>query len=357
MDTCVQRCCPVCIIRQPLCSPITTFVVLKMPTLAAHLHHWLGIRCMPIWLLLFGTAALAQTQPEQQRVASASGLAAGQSIKDCADCPELVVIPAGIFTMGSSAQEQALANAAGISPAQTSRESPQHRVNIKRFAAGKYAVTKGEFARFVRAQGYQTDAERSEGCTAWTGTEWKMDKAYNWRAAVFAQGDDHPVVCVSWNDAQAYAQWVSQVSGKPYRLLSEAEREYAARGGTQTTFWWGDSITTSQANYEGNYSYNDSPKGTYRKTTVPVGSFSPNPFGLYNVHGNVWEWTEDCLHDSYDDAPSDGSAWTIGCSGSFRMLRGGSWVNGPASLRSANRFRVSPEGRINFSGFRVARSL
>ena len=269
----------------------------------------------------------------------------GQAIKDCADCPEMVVIPAGSFTMGSSAAEQALAVAAGLKTEWVSPESPQHRVNIRSFAAGRYAISKGEFATFVRAKGYQTEAERGDGCFAWNGKEWKKDAAYNWRNVGFAQADNHPVVCVSWNDAQAYIAWLNQSSGQTYRLLSEAEREYAARGGTQTAFWWGSSINTAQANYEGNYSYNGSPKGEYRQTTVPVNSFSPNPFGLYNVHGNVWEWTQDCWSENYTGAPTDGSAWATGdCR--FRVLRGGSWLNvDPAFLRSAYRDRDAPVNR------------
>ena len=281
----------------------------------------------------------------------------GSSIKDCAECPELVVVPAGGFTMGSSAQEQALANAAGVPAEYTAREGPQHYVRVPSFAAGRYAVTKGEFAAFVRSSGYRTEAEQGDGCYMWTGKEWKKDAAYNWRNVGFAQGDDHPVVCVSWNDAQAYIQWLSRISGKSYRLLSEAEREYAARGGTQTAFWWGDSITTSQANYSGNYTYNGSPKGQYRQATVPVNSFSANPFGLYNVHGNVWEWTQDCWHENYAGAPTDGSAWATGCAGNARVLRGGSWYSLPAFLRSAIRSRNGPDGRYGFIGFRLARTL
>ena len=165
------------------------------------------------------------------------------------------------------------------------------------------------------------------------------------------------MVCVSWNDAQAYIQWLNRISGKSYRLLSEAEREYAARGGTQTAFWWGESITTSQANYNGNVSYNGSPKGQYRQATVPVNSFSANPFGLYNVHGNVWEWTQDCWHDNYVGAPTDGSAWTTGCSGNYSVVRGFSWLDFPASLRSANRYGDFPHNRNVSVGFRLAHDL
>jgi formylglycine-generating enzyme required for sulfatase activity len=174
----------------------------------------------------------------------------------------------------------------------------------------------------------------------------------------FAQADSHPVVCVSWNDAQAYIGWLNQTTGKTFRLLSESEREYVARAGTQTAFWWGDSITTAQANYGGTgKSYNGSPKGEYRQATVPVSSFAPNPFGLYNVHGNVWEWVEDCFHDTYGGAPADGSAWTTGCSNNARVLRGGSWNDNPAYLRSAIRSWGTPVSRDIDGGFRLARSL
>jgi len=229
---------------------------------------------------------------------------------------------------------------------------------VLRCPPGRYAISKGEFTAFVRAKGYQTEAERGDGCNAWNGKEWKKDAAYNWRNVGFAQADNHPVVCVSWNDAQAYIGWLNQTSGQTYRLLSEAEREYATRGGSQSAFWWGDTISTAQANYDGaRPSYNGSPEGEYREATVPVNSFSPNPFGLYNVHGNVWEWVEDCWHNSYSGAPTDGSAWTTGCSGNYRVLRGGSWDFDPASLRSAYRNWYARDIRHGFIGLRLARTL
>jgi formylglycine-generating enzyme required for sulfatase activity len=289
----------------------------------------------------------AQTQP-----ALPAAPTAGQSLKDCAQCPELVVIPAGRFTMGSSAAERALAFEG------TDRESPQHSVSVKSIAVGKYAVTKGEFAEFVSAKSYVTEAEKDDGCYVWKDSKWQTDKAYNWRNVGFKQEDDHPVACVSWNDAQAYVQWLSQTSGKTYRLLTEAEREYAARAGTQSAFWWGDTINTSRANYDGTgLSYNGSAEGDYRQATVAVSSFKANSFGLYNMHGNVFEWVEDCFHDNYSGAPTDGSAWTTGCSGNYRVLRGGSWSYNPAYLRSAFRFWDAPDNRNFISGFRLARTL
>ena len=280
-------------------------------------------------------------------------VASGSVIKDCSECPEMVVVPAGGFMMGSSARMQVFANIPGVFAESTAWEIPQRYVKVPSFAAGRYAVTKGEFAEFVRSSGYRTEAEQRLGC----GTEFKLDSNNNWRKVGFAQGDDHPVVCVNWNDAQAYIHWLNQVSGKNFRLLSEAEREYAARGGTQTAFWWGDSITTSQANYNGNYSYNGSPKGQYRQATVPVNSFSANPFGLYNVHGNVLEWSQDCWHENYTGAPTDGSAWITGCSANDRVLRGGSWAHHPEDLRSALRNSVFPYFRDSRTGFRLARDL
>ena len=282
----------------------------------------------------------------------------GSAFMDCFLCPGLVVVPAGGFTMGSTAQEQLLANAAGIAAEFTARENPQHYVRVASFAAGRYAVSKGQFAAFVRNSSYRTEAEKGDGCSVWTGKEWKKNATYNWRNPGFIQTDDHPVVCVSWNDAQAYIQWLNRISGESYRLLSEAEREYATRGGTQTAFWSGENITTSQANYDGNYGYDGSSKGQYRQATVPVKSFSANRFGLYNVHGNVWEWTQDCWHETYVASPADGSAWTSECDSNFRMLRGGSWYDyGPAALRSATRLSNIPESRTFGTGFRLARDF
>jgi formylglycine-generating enzyme required for sulfatase activity len=171
-----------------------------------------------------------------------------------------------------------------------------------------------------------------------------------------AQDGSHPVVCMNWDDAKAYVDWLAKKTGKPYRLLSEAEWEYAARAGTTTPFWWGSSITPSQANYDGTYVYaGGGSKGEYRKGTVPADSFQPNPWGLYNVYGNAWQLTADCWHDNYEGAPTDGSAWTTGCRNSDPVTRGGSWYAEAKWLRAAARLRVPlPESSI---GFRVARTL
>jgi formylglycine-generating enzyme required for sulfatase activity len=176
----------------------------------------------------------------------------------------------------------------------------------------------------------------------------------NWRSPGFTQTDRHPVVCVSWNDAKAYVAWLSSTTGRAYRLLSETEREYVARAGTTTPFWWGSSITPAQANYDGTlepYTGGGS-KGEYRKATVAVDTFAANAWGLYNVHGNVWEWTEDCWNERN---PGNADAQSAGyCD---RVLRGGSWDSNPGLLRSAYRSGILPALRGSEIGFRVARTL
>ena len=164
-------------------------------------------------------------------------------------------------------------------------------------------------------------------------------------------------MCVNWEDARAYVNWLSRETGKPYRLLSEAEWEYSARAGTTGPFHFGATISTDQANYDGNYIYGSGREGVYRKKTVPVGSFPANGFGLHAVHGNVWEWVEDCWHASYRGAPSDGSVWVTGGDCGSRVLRGGSWISLPRDLRSADRNGITAGIRNYFSGFRVTRTL
>ncbi len=160
-----------------------------------------------------------------------------------------------------------------------------------------------------------------------------------------------PVINVSWNDAKQYVRWLSRKTGKSYRLPSEAEWEYAARAGTRTRYWWGDAIGSDNAICARCGSRWDN------KRTVPVGSFRPNRFGLYDVHGNVWEWVEDCSHKSYAGAPTNGRPWTTGGNCRKRILRGGSWGEAPGHLRSALRIRSGTGVRVNSGGFRVARTL
>lgn len=246
--------------------------------------------------------------------------------------PEMVVVPSGKFIMGSPDDE----------PGRSNRESPQHEVKLPRpFAIGRCAVTRGQFSVFVAATRYVANA--------------------SWRAPGFLQDDSHPVVCVSWNDAHAYLAWLSKASGTVYRLPSEAEWEYACRAGTVTPFWWGPSITPERANYDGNYSFEGGGiQGEFRGQTMPARSFEANPWGLYQVHGNVWEWCDDPWHDRYADKPDSvkavGGAWTIK-GGSDRVLRGGSWNSDPRVLRSAYRNRFGPDNRDDYLGFRVARTI
>lgn len=267
--------------------------------------------------------------------------------KDDEHGPEMVVVPAGSFTMGSPASEERWSGYDG-------REEPQHSVTLSRpVAVGRHAITRGQFAAFVN----NTDHKTEGGAYVWKGDKYELDPKGSWRSPGFAQDDSHPVVCVNWDDANAYAAWLSDRTGKAYRLLTEAEREYVARAGTTTPFWWGSSITPKQANYDGNYTYAGGSKGDWRKATVPVGSFVANPWGLFNVHGNVWEWCEDVWHDNYNGAPTDGSAWLQGGDGSRRVVRGGSWVSIPVNLRSAFRLGSTTVVRFYILGFRLGRTL
>ena len=248
----------------------------------------------------------------------------GDTFRDCGECPEMVVVPSGNFMMGSSESEEL----------RDDDEGPVHRVTIARpFAVGMFEVTFREWDACVSdggCEGYRPDDQ-------WGRYE-------------------HPVIYVSWKDAKGYVEWLRRKTGKRYRLLSEAEWEYVARAGTTTPFHTGRTISTEQANYDGNYTYGSGRRGVYRERTTPVGSFEPNGFGVYDVHGNVWEWVEDCSNSSYRRAPTDGSAWLRGnCD--RRVLRGGSWDYDPQNLRSASRNRITSGIRYSYVGFRVARTL
>ena len=250
---------------------------------------------------------------------------AGKKIQDCPYCPEMVVVPAGSFMMGSPPDETD----------KDVRESPHHQVMIpKPLAVGKYEVTFAEWDACVSDGGCGGHRPHDES--------WGRGR--------------RPAINVSWKDAQEYVRWLSQKTNRQYRLLSEAEWEYAARAKTETPFHFGKEISPFQANYDGNYTYGKGAEGMFHEKTVVVGSFQANPFGLYDVHGNVWEWVDDCWHKSYAGAPSDGSAWTGGdCS--HRVLRGGSWNDTPKDLRSAYRDRSTTGDRDFIIGFRVARTL
>jgi formylglycine-generating enzyme required for sulfatase activity len=245
--------------------------------------------------------------------------------RECNECPEMTVVPAGSFDMGSPDDEL---NRGRF-------EGPQHTVTFARpFAAGKYAVT----------------FEQWDACVMDRGCDGYMPKDEGWGRG------RRPVINVSWSDANAYVKWLSDKTGKSYRLLSEAEREYVTRAGTVTPFWWGAGISLKQANYDGRFIYGDSKSGEFRRRTMPAGSFQPNPWGFYQVHGNVWELTQDCWHESYAGAPSDGSAWESGAC-RHRIIRGGAWATYPGDLRSADRGRAAVDFRSSAQGFRVARTL
>ncbi|MCP5085797.1 MAG: formylglycine-generating enzyme family protein [Rhodobacteraceae bacterium] len=218
-------------------------------------------------------------------------------------------------------------------PERQESEGPQHRVRIEKpFGISKYAVTFEEYDAFVKAT--QRDKPDDEG--------WGRGR--------------RPAINVSWEDAAAYIKWLCEQTGKHYRLPSEAEWEYAARAGTKTPFHTGEQISTAQANFNGNHTYNGSAQGEHRGKTLEVGSFPANTFGLHDVHGNVWEWVHDCWHENYEGAPEDGAAWQSGdCT--WRVLRGGSWGLEPGGLRSAYRNGDRPTDRSSNWGFRLARTL
>jgi formylglycine-generating enzyme required for sulfatase activity len=253
--------------------------------------------------------------------------------------PEMLIVPAGTFEMGSKDGD--------------ADEKPLHRVSIRSFAMSSHEITKGKFAQFVKATGYKTQAETDSesGCVIWTGKEWQRKSGTSWHDPNFKQDESHPAVCVSWNDAQAYVKWLRENTGKKYRLPSEAEWEYAARSKSTTKYPWGDEIGRNKANCEGCGSQWDN------KSTAPVGSFAANAFGLFDTVGNVWEWVEDCWHESYEGAPNDSSAWTGSRECNRRVLRGGSWGLEPRYVRSANRFRGAPGTRGDDVGFRLAQDL
>ena len=289
---------------------------------------------------LSGKANLQIRDGEQQTlvVELAQGGSAGDVIQDCPACPPMVYIPAGSFRMGD------------IQGGGDSDEKPVHRVSVSAFLLSQTEVTVSQFRAFVDASGYKTEAEQGNGCYVYENGSWDWRSGKNWRNPVFKQSSEEPVVCVSWNDIQRYIEWLSAKTGEQYRLPTEAEWEYAARAGSETKYSWGNGIGNNKANCDGCGSRWDDSQ------TAPVGSFAANAFGLYDMHGNVWEWTQDCWNGSYQGAPSDGTAWLSGECGR-RVLRGGSRISDPSNLRSAYRFRYSTDGRSDRFGFRLARTL
>jgi formylglycine-generating enzyme required for sulfatase activity len=233
---------------------------------------------------------------------------------------EMASIPGGTFIMGSP-DNKGKAN-----------ERPQHQIKVREFFMGKYQITQEQYQAIIG----------------------KNPSNF--------KGTNQPVENVSWNDAVKFCQKLNQKTKRIYRLPSEAEWEYACRAGTTTPFYFGETITTDLVNYDGNYTYASAPKGQYRKQTTPVGSFPPNAFGLYDMHGNIWEWCQDYWHDNYQRAPIDGSAWlttalSSGLLSNSRLLRGGSWYDNPGNCRSANRHKNGARNCYNDVGFRVVSVL
>jgi formylglycine-generating enzyme required for sulfatase activity len=270
------------------------------------------------WWTVGRPYAKSQVWPHVLNGAQEQALKPGDSFRECAkDCPKMVVVPAGSFAMGSPATEKG----------RNTNEGPQHSVTIaKPFAVSKFEVTFADW----------------DACVSVGGCPQVNDSG-------FGRGT-RPVINVSWDDAQQYAAWFSEMTGQTYRLLTEAEWEYATRAGSTTAYFWGDEIGKGNANCSGCGSQWDD------RQTSPVESFKPNAFGLHDMAGNVWQWVQDCYHDDYNGAPTDGSAWTSGdCN--RRVVRAGSWFFKPQDLRSANRNRNATGARNYHFGFRLGRTL
>lgn len=264
-------------------------------------------------------APAARPAPEKPRAAPAAPLAvqkpgaAGLSeITDCPTCPVLVSLPRGAFTMGSNANDPS--------------EKPPHHVTLNEaFAIGKYEVT----------------VEQWLACSAAAACPHISSEA---------APRNTPARDLSWDDAQQYVKWLARITGKPYRLPTEAEWEFAARGGTATRYWWGEQMKKGTANCK------DCGEPWRHDQPVAVGSFAANPYGLHDMNGSVWEWVADCWHNTYKDAPADGRAWEDpGCR--VRVIRGGSWLEGASYMPSTTRFKYDADVRQSQNGFRVARSL
>ena len=270
------------------------------------------------WLFVSRPYRNASVLPYVLTAEADRALKPGAQFQDCPDCPAMVVIPAGSFVMGSPVDEKG----------RSEDEAPQHEVTIGyAFAVSKFEITVAQWDLCVTYG----------NCTP--------------RLIEPGDGDDHsPVVKITWPDAKRYVAWLSRMTGKTYRLLSEAEWEYAARGGTRTAYPWGDDVGTANAVCESCGSEWD------RKSLAPVGSLAPNPFGLHDMHGNAWEWTEDCYHLDYKNAPADGSPW-LERTCLRRSVRGGSFDYSPGGPRSATRYRYVPSSINDDLGMRIARSI
>jgi formylglycine-generating enzyme required for sulfatase activity len=286
------------------------------------------------------------------------GLKTRDVFKECDTCPEVVVVPAGSFTMGSPASENG----------RHDNEGPQHVVTInKAFAVGKFHVTRDQFAAFVAETRYDAGSK----CWSYEAGKWEVHDGRSWLNPGFPQQGSHPAVCLSWKDAKAYVDWLKRKTGRQYRLLTEAEWEYAARGRTEPgaypRYFFGDdekdlcrhgngADQTAKSKIQGVSGWTVAPCEDGYAYTSPVGNFAPNAFSLYDMAGNAWQWVQNCWHDSYQGAAAYGSEWTaVDCG--RRVLRGGSWISGPRNLRAADRSGGTTDNRFNYAGFRVGRTL
>jgi formylglycine-generating enzyme required for sulfatase activity len=299
---------------------------------------------------LSSQAARSLSQPEE------CGLKPKDVFKECANCPEMVVVPAGEVLMGSNARDID----SGLAAA---NEGPQHKAVIAQtIAVGRFEVTREQYAAFVKSSGYKP----GDRCFTFEQNQPREREQRSFLDPGFVQDGSHPAVCVSWTDAKAYVQWLSQTTGKPYRLLSETEFEYAARADSRSRFGASDDAaglckfvngadrTAKAAGLPADAAYMDCSDGY--PFTAPVGSFAANAFGLYDMIGNVWEWTEDCFADDYATASPNGAARAeAGCT--TRTVRGGDWFSTETSLRPAIRAKANASARHDDIGFRVARTL
>ena len=287
--------------------------------------------------------------------AQEQALKAGDGFQECGGCPTMVAVPAGTFLMGSPQSEADRAD----------NEGPQRRVTIKPFALGRFELTVDQFAAFVAETGYDAGTV----CDLWQDGSFAERPGYSFRKTNFPQTGAHPAACLSWDDAKAYLAWLSTKAGHTYRLPTEAEWEYAARAGTTGRFHFGDSEAeycrhgngvdaTALADVPGakQKGWDALPCRDGHAFTAPVGSFAPNAFGLYDTHGNVFEWVEDCWNGDFKGAPTDGSAWLSGdCA--IRVQRGGAWGYPRTYLRIAVRGRQAQGYRYINAGVRAAREI
>jgi formylglycine-generating enzyme required for sulfatase activity len=296
-----------------------------------------------------------------QAVHASDKWTSGAVFQDCRDCPEMVVIGPGAFVMGAPVEESAREQA----PDGGANERPRHDVRIAYpFALSRYEITRAQFAAFVAA----TERAIAPGCTVLARDRFELQADKSWRDSGFAQGPDHPVVCVGWDDARTYADWLARISGAAYRLPSEAEWEYAARAGTTTARFWGDGRElacdfANVADLDLMEALGRDPTETQRfpcrdghAFTAPVGRYAANPFGVFDMLGNVLEWTADCYADTRDGAAGDGAPRT-GPSDCPHAARGGGWPNRALSVRAAWRAGGPGYTRNDHLGIRVARDL